>query len=279
MSPLAQALRSKASIFVPLVVPDLINLFYAELATTMTLAAGDRGYQLVLCITNRDSERAAAYLTAMQSLYAPFVIVAPSSRVEMDTLSSSASETARSSSTVWTSIRPFRVSPSTTAAASSSPSTICARSATAGSATSRASQASTPPTSAWTRTASSPVLNPSSSTAESTPTRVRGGRTAPRRDRPADGDHRGERHDRVRGDLRLAAQGLRVPTDVSVVGFDGLVLSARYNPVLTTIRQPIAVMGNIAIDLAEKKAADGSVDHVVLTPELLVGASTAGPPA
>jgi hypothetical protein len=38
-------------------------------------------------------------------------------------------------------------------------------------------------------------------------------------------------------------------------------------------------MGNIAIDLAEKKALDGSVDHVVLTPELLVGASTAGPPA
>ena len=42
---------------------------------------------------------------------------------------------------------------------------------------------------------------------------------------------------------KLAAQGLRVPTDVSVVGFDGLVLSARYNPVLTTIRQPIADHG------------------------------------
>ena len=42
---------------------------------------------------------------------------------------------------------------------------------------------------------------------------------------------------------KLAAQGLRVPTDVSVVGFDGLVLSARYNPVLTTIRQPIAGHG------------------------------------
>ena len=40
----------------------------------------------------------------------------------------------------------------------------------------------------------------------------------------------------------------------------------RYNPVLTTIRQPIADMGNIAIDLAEKKAASGSVDHVVLDP-------------
>ena len=48
----------------------------------------------------QDSERAAAYLTAMQSLYAPFVIVAPSSRVEMDTLTQFGFETARSSSTV-----------------------------------------------------------------------------------------------------------------------------------------------------------------------------------
>ena len=36
MSPLAQALRSKTSAFIPLIVPNLINPFYAELATTMT---------------------------------------------------------------------------------------------------------------------------------------------------------------------------------------------------------------------------------------------------
>jgi LacI family transcriptional regulator len=86
MSPLAQALRSKTSAFIPLIVPNLINPFYAELATTMTQAAGDRGYQLVLCITNGDKERTAGYLTAMQSLYAPFGIVAPSTRVDIDTL-------------------------------------------------------------------------------------------------------------------------------------------------------------------------------------------------
>ena len=66
--------------------PDITNPFYAELAKTMTEAAGDRGYQLVLCITNRDNERTAGYLTAMQSLYAPFGIVAPSTRVDIDTL-------------------------------------------------------------------------------------------------------------------------------------------------------------------------------------------------
>jgi DNA-binding LacI/PurR family transcriptional regulator len=74
----------------------------------------------------------------------------------------------------------------------------------------------------------------------------------------------------------LAARGLRVPEDVSVIGFDGLSLGGRFNPGLTTIRQPIADMGSIAMDLAERKAADGSVGHVMLQPELLVRASTAG---
>ena len=89
MSPLAQALRSKTSAFIPLIVPNIINPFYAELATTMTQAAGDRGYQLVLCITNGDNERTTRYLTAMQSLYAPFGIVAPSTRFDIDTLTQS----------------------------------------------------------------------------------------------------------------------------------------------------------------------------------------------
>ena len=40
-------------------------------------------------------------------------------------------------------------------------------------------------------------------------------------------------------------------------------------------RESIADMGSIAIDLAEKKAADGSIGHVMLQPELLVRASTA----
>jgi DNA-binding LacI/PurR family transcriptional regulator len=77
----------------------------------------------------------------------------------------------------------------------------------------------------------------------------------------------------------LTAQGFRVPADVSVIGFDGVALGARFNPALTTVCQPIADMGNIAIDLAEKKAVDGSVGHVMLTPQLLVRASTAGPPS
>ena len=193
MSPLAQALRTKTSTFVPLIVPDITNPFFAELAKTMTQAAGERGYQLVLCVTNGDNDadrrlpdRHAGAVRAVRHHRA--VHAGRPRHAER----SSASGIGWSSSTGWTSTRPCRASPSTTAAASSSPSTICARSATAGSATSRASRARTPPKSAWTRTASWPsgdpiVLDSGADTeaGERAAARVR------RHDRPADGDHRG----------------------------------------------------------------------------------------
>jgi DNA-binding LacI/PurR family transcriptional regulator len=72
----------------------------------------------------------------------------------------------------------------------------------------------------------------------------------------------------------LGQLGLSVPGDVSVVGFDGLPLGAHINPPLTSVRQPIAEMGRIAISLAERASQTGEVEHVVLEPELLVRSST-----
>ena len=43
--------------------------------------------------------------------------------------------------------------------------------------------------------------------------------------------------------------GLRVPQDVSVVGFDDIPAAAFHYPSLTTIRQPLRKMGEIAVDL------------------------------
>src|SRR5215208_3349955 len=81
MSPLAQALRTKSSTLVPLIVPDITNPFFAELAKAMTAAAGERGYQLVLCVTENDVDATARYLDAMQAMYAPFAVIAPYARV------------------------------------------------------------------------------------------------------------------------------------------------------------------------------------------------------
>jgi LacI family transcriptional regulator len=70
--------------------------------------------------------------------------------------------------------------------------------------------------------------------------------------------------------------GLCVPQDISVVGFDDVPLAVFSNPQLTTIRQPLQQMGQIAaktlIDQIEKKAEFQS--EIVIEPELVVRAST-----
>jgi DNA-binding LacI/PurR family transcriptional regulator len=46
----------------------------------------------------------------------------------------------------------------------------------------------------------------------------------------------------------LEASGRRVPQDVSVVGFDDVLVAANSEPPLTTIRQPLEEMGRVAAD-------------------------------
>ena len=72
----------------------------------------------------------------------------------------------------------------------------------------------------------------------------------------------------------LGARGFAVPDDLSVVGFDGLDLGAHVNPRLTSVRQPITDLGRIAIELGESLIADSPPDHVVLKPTLLIRSST-----
>jgi len=47
----------------------------------------------------------------------------------------------------------------------------------------------------------------------------------------------------------MAARGLRAPQDVSIGGFDDLMLAQMTTPHLTTIRQPFREMGRRAVDL------------------------------
>jgi LacI family transcriptional regulator len=70
--------------------------------------------------------------------------------------------------------------------------------------------------------------------------------------------------------------GLRVPEDVSVIGFDDIPAAAFHYPSLTTIRQPLYKMGEIAVDLLVsrielKKQAER---EIAVQPELVVREST-----
>jgi LacI family transcriptional regulator len=44
----------------------------------------------------------------------------------------------------------------------------------------------------------------------------------------------------------IRARGLRIPQDVSVIGFDDIPLAAQLHPGLTTVRQPLVEMGRLA---------------------------------
>ena len=48
----------------------------------------------------------------------------------------------------------------------------------------------------------------------------------------------------------LSNHGIKVPDDVSVVGFDDLFLSRCLNPPLTTIYHPISLMSRSAVNLS-----------------------------
>lgn len=75
--------------------------------------------------------------------------------------------------------------------------------------------------------------------------------------------------------------GLRVPEDVSVIGFDDIQNAAYINPALTTVRQPLVEMGELAartlLDRIEGRAKD--VREITIRPELVVRKSTAPPSA
>ncbi|MFS1301312.1 LacI family DNA-binding transcriptional regulator [Streptosporangium longisporum] len=75
-------------------------------------------------------------------------------------------------------------------------------------------------------------------------------------------------------------EGLRVPQDVSVIGYDDSPLMNRTDPPLTTVRQPIEAMGRAAVELlvAQIDAAARPGGELLFDPELVVRASTAPPP-
>jgi DNA-binding LacI/PurR family transcriptional regulator len=83
------------------------------------------------------------------------------------------------------------------------------------------------------------------------------------------------------GALRRArAAGLRVPEDISIVGFDDIELASWTDPPLTTVRQPTAAMGRWAVErLTAGLGGDvGADDHVTLEPALVVRGSSGPPP-
>lgn len=73
-----------------------------------------------------------------------------------------------------------------------------------------------------------------------------------------------------------AAEGLSIPADLSVIGFDDIALAAYSNPPLSTVAQPKHQTGELAATLLLQRIAapDRALQRVILQPTLTVRQST-----
>jgi len=78
----------------------------------------------------------------------------------------------------------------------------------------------------------------------------------------------------------LHESGLRVPEDVSVVGFDDIESAAYQSPGLTTVQQPLRKMGRMAAETVLRRVLRPSAEtdrmpsRIVVEPELIVRGTT-----
>ncbi len=78
----------------------------------------------------------------------------------------------------------------------------------------------------------------------------------------------------------LSEAGLRVPQDVSVVGFDDIPLAEFLWPPLTTVQQDFHLIGRQLMDLLLRQIRDREVlaDHRIVVPTRLIGRGSAAAP-
>ena len=76
----------------------------------------------------------------------------------------------------------------------------------------------------------------------------------------------------------LLNQGLKIPQDISIVGFGNILLSEHFRVPLTTIRQPKLRLGTAAMDSMMKLLRGERPASKRLSAEIIIRASTAPPP-
>ena len=72
-------------------------------------------------------------------------------------------------------------------------------------------------------------------------------------------------------------RGIRIPEDLSIVGFDDTFEASIVTPALTTVRQPLAEMGRMAVALLVRLLQNQRIEalHVELATKLVIRESTA----
>lgn len=74
----------------------------------------------------------------------------------------------------------------------------------------------------------------------------------------------------------LKEKNIKIPDDISIIGFDDLEFSSLIEPPLTTIRQPMKKMGQIASNIILKMLKNNKFlnEHIILETELIIRETT-----
>jgi len=73
--------------------------------------------------------------------------------------------------------------------------------------------------------------------------------------------------------VALHKQGIKVPGDVSVIGYDDIQMAPHFNPPLTTVRQPIDQAGRALVDSLVALIGGDTPKPVLLETDLIVRAT------
>ena len=275
---LARALTENRAPVVPLLIPDVANAFFPEVALGAEEAARRAGYALILCNTESASNLERQYLESLVPLQVPFVMVVPNSEASIDVL--------REFAVLCPMVIVDRKLDGLDLPSVTVDNKLGGRLATdhlLGLGHVRIACITGPQDASTARDRlRGYALEMEARSLE--PTVIAGGFTT------ADGTRAARVFLRLRSrptavtapnDLaalafirELEAHGVRVPADVSVVGFDDLIFAAYSRPALTTVHQPARRMGSMAINVALSPSADGRPAHVRLRPRLVVREST-----
>lgn len=68
--------------------------------------------------------------------------------------------------------------------------------------------------------------------------------------------------------------GLRIPEDISIIGFDGIAIGEYVDPPLTTLAQPPALIARLTCEILFDQIASGPVQHVFVPGAIREGGST-----
>ncbi len=275
---LGQALRRGASSLVPLIVPDITNPFYGELAKAVAAAALPRGYQVVLCVTEGVDGQTHHFLTSMGAHFSPFAIIAPSTRIDAGMLDRT--PLARRTVVIDRVPRDLNV-PTVFIDNRQGVELALDHLRSLGH---RRIAYLTGTVGTFSAEVRLDAYRDLAGEAGIEPVVMRGGYGHAATLRGAEQflalDPRPTAVI-VSNDMaafgfisRLTERGVRVPQDVSVTGFDGVPIGGNFTPAITTVAQPFEALGRRAVEVAERFCATGEIEHEELVPELLVRRST-----